>query len=200
MKTIKRITNIILILTLLNMLTSCHYYYKVNHGDVEYLQKAFVDDTIKTCYNGNITKNQYYIVHYKDSAWHLKDLIVGFDTIKGIIEELPSEHMKYKTTKANEKNRYIENNKLDETDVLNEFHIYTNEVEYIDKLSSIPVSSIYNIELYDRDMLATNRSWTIGSIPMGIALRLFTTYSTLSAVLIFYISTQEDPFGTILTY
>jgi len=142
------------------MISGC-YYYKVTKSsgpprdDISKIQDS----------------QKFIILHLDDKAWQFTGIIVDDGSVTGKISELIG-HEKYKTTNPERANRYIRRARLNESDVLNEVHIYVNGFSETENGKiTIPTSDIQKIELYDKDSGATTASWVFGSL--GVAAGAF---------------------------
>lgn len=99
---------------------------------------------------GNMqNQTKYFILHDGDKAWHITDLSISDESIKGIITPLVG-HQKYLTTKPTWANRYKESSEGSE--ILNEVHIYVSKYSSADdSIINIPVNAVEKIEVYERD-------------------------------------------------
>jgi hypothetical protein len=135
------------------------YYFRVNRTPeptASDLQKTPLD-------------RKFVVLHFNDQAWHFTNIVLYDDTIKGIITPLVG-HEKYKTVKPEAANRYKKTVKHDESEILNEVHIFTTEVLSLGTYNvSVPVKAITRIDAYDEDKAATVASWTFSAIGVGAA-------------------------------
>jgi len=100
-------------------------------------------------------EHKYIIVHLDDKLWQLSDIIIEQENITGKISDLSS-IVNYKTVKKDAPNRY----KKDESQILNEVHIYTTEFTKIGSTKiTFPIKAISKIEVYDKATGATIASW-----------------------------------------
>ena len=156
-KDVKQFISWIVLIAFLNLIHGCHFYYKVNKS-AEPPGPAlikFQDDY------------KFIILHNADSVWKFKNIVVDEDTIRGTITKLV-DHNKYKTTNPERSNRYKKSSKINESEVLNEVHIYmTESTQPSDTLISIPTAAIDKIELYDPAKGATVASWIFGGLGIG---------------------------------
>lgn len=151
--------SIVVLIAFLNMIVGCHYYYKVGTG------YNVPSERIIEMQN----KKEYFILHQKREAWHLEGIKIKGDTLSGVLRKLPASYMKYKTTDPQIVNRYKKTQKIDESAVLDEVHIYTSDyVKSEDGRISVPLSAIQKIEIYDPAVGATIASWLFGALG-GIA-------------------------------
>lgn len=154
---ISRPVTLILILSLIFTTSGC-YYYKVTRSTgppKEAIEKMQVD-------------NKFIILHLEDKAWHLQDVVVNESSVTGRITVLTG-HESYKTAKPDAANRYYKSIAYDQSDVLNEVHIYVSGfTEAISGRISIQPGDINKIEIYDKDSGATAASWIFSGIGIGL--------------------------------
>ena len=75
------------------------------------------------------------------------------------------DHEKYKTTDPDRPNRYKKNSNINESEVLEEVHIYTNDLSTPDYPNvAIPIEAISKLEVYDKAKEATTASWVLGTL------------------------------------
>ena len=109
-------------------------------------------------------EHKYIIVHLDDKLWQLSDIIIEQENITGKISDLSS-IVNYKTVKKDAPNRY----KKDESQILNEVHIYTTEFTKIGSTKiTFPIKAISKIEVYDKATGATIASWAFSGLAVGI--------------------------------
>ena len=116
-------------------------------------------------------EHKFIILHLDDKAWQLSDIIIEDQTITGRITDL-SNILNYKMVNPDVPNRYRKNFSKDESEILNEVHVYTTEFTKNEKAKVIiPIKSITKIEVYDKATGATIASWGLSGI--GAAAVLF---------------------------
>jgi hypothetical protein len=136
------------------MTSGCHYYR--------------VHSSVKP-YPAVIQKMQdeqkFIILHLDDKAWHFTDIKTDENNVTGTISLLTGHEM-YKITNPDKANRYVKAKQFDQSDVLNEVHVYTSDVEITDQVkASVPASAITKVEVYSKAKGATAISFL--SIPLG---------------------------------
>ena len=134
------------------LLPGCKYFYKINT-----LKK--VTPTEVTKYN---FQNKYLILHQGFSAWHISELAISDNNIKGQLTELPENRVRYQSSKPKRIHRY---KKRTEFYVLDEVHLYLNDT-LVPKLHQgdtigIAVSSISKAEVYQKAVGRTTVSWVV---------------------------------------
>lgn len=142
----------LLILALLNVNFGCSYYYYKVEKDPS-MEKL---DKLKE-------SPRYLIIHQSDLAFHLSNVKVdqANQTMSGVLQVLPPEHLKYKDTKKRPgaSNRYQKTSTskvVGTPHVVNEVHIYVDNLTLQENEPLlIPFNSIKRIEVYDRDIGAT---------------------------------------------
>lgn len=154
---ISRPVTLILIFSLTVMTGGC-YYYKVTRSAGPSRE---VIDRMQA-------ENKYIILHLEDNVWHFQDVVVNESSVTGHISLLTG-HENYKRTKPDAANRYYKSKTFNQSDVLNEVHIYVSGfAETPDGRISIQEKEIQKIEIYDKDSGATAASWIFSSIGIGI--------------------------------
>lgn len=143
----------LLLLSFLTMTNSC-YYFKVNRSTEP------PPNTISKMQD----EHKFIILHIDDKAWQLSDIIIDQENITGNINDLPSIEM-YKIVKTDAPTRYKKN----ESQILNEVHIYTTEFTKIGSAKiTFPIKAISKIEVYDKATGATITSWTFSGLAVGL--------------------------------
>jgi hypothetical protein len=149
----------VMIFSFMAMTSSCHYFKVVRPTDqpqnvISKMQEA----------------QKFIILHCNDKVFQLKDIKVNEEALTGVTSQLVG-HV-YRSVKPDAANRYIKNNTLDESYLLNEVHVYVTEYTSTDANHiSIPAKAIEKIEIYDKDKGATAASWVFSSI--GVAAGAF---------------------------
>lgn len=154
---ISRPVALILILSFIFTTSGC-YYYKVKRSTGP--PKETIDKLQ--------AENKFIILHLEDKAWHLQDVVVNESSVTGRISVLTG-HESYKNTKPDAANRYYKSLIFDQSNVLNEVHVYVSG--FADTVSgriSIQPGDIKKIEIYDKDSGATAASWIFSGIGIGL--------------------------------
>jgi hypothetical protein len=114
------------------------------------------------------TEQKFFILHKLDSAWNISNVRIVDSSICGRLAEIPTVHMKFKSEDG--KFRYIKSK--NESEILNEVHIYFNGVYTIQENGiCVPISEFYKMEIYMKDKGRTVGSWVapgLGSVVIGI--------------------------------
>lgn len=148
---VNRVASIISLIAFLNLIHGC-YYYKVSMVSKTPGPELMNLEGLK----------KFIILHSGENAWQISDIVVAGDTIKGVIHTLFG-HEYYKNTDPVSPNRYTKTVVNDESEVLNEVHIYlTKEIKPQGRNISFSSNEIGRLELYDPDKAATNSSWIFG--------------------------------------
>jgi hypothetical protein len=178
----------LLILALLNVNFGCtYYYYKVEKKpSIEKL------DLLKESPN-------YLIIHQSDLAFHLSNVKVdqANQTMSGVLQVLPPEHLKYKDTKKRPgaSNRYQKNSTskvVGTPHVVNEVHIYVENLSLEENQQLvIPFTNIKRIEIYDRDIGATVLAvlGTYAAVGLIVSIIILLTKSSCPFV---YVNTGDE--------
>jgi hypothetical protein len=134
---------LIFLASYINLMIGCTYY-KVNNVDP--LSNASIAEEVQH-------KEKYIILHERDTAWHIKDIILNEEgqEIKGNTEPLPSNHFFYKKAKK-EHHAYKYKKRAGMVKPGHEIHIYTSGSLLTGPQSevTIPFSSIDKIQVYDK--------------------------------------------------
>jgi hypothetical protein len=161
-KEVNQIISWIVLGAFLSLIQGC-YYFKVNKSP----------EPAAPALTSLQSDKKFIILHNGLNVWHFTDIIAGEDSIRGTITQLVG-HEKYMETNVEKVNRYKKNGKNSEADILNEVHIYVNELsQRADTIASIPVKAVEKIEIYDPATGATTASWifgTLGTIALGAAI------------------------------
>jgi hypothetical protein len=161
-KEVNQIISWIVLGAFLSLIQGC-YYFKVNKSP----------EPAVPALTSLQSDKKFIILHNGLNVWHFTDIIAGEDSIRGTITQLVG-HEKYMETNVEKVNRYKKNGKNSEADILNEVHIYVNELsQRADTIASIPVKAVEKIEIYDPATGATTASWifgTLGTIALGAAI------------------------------
>jgi len=179
-KFVNRPVRLIIVITLLSQIQGC-YYYKVTRSTEPPAPAVLkLQD-----------ENKFIILHYGDSAWQFKDIMADDNTITGGIFLLQG-HEKYRTTDAQGANRYKKRATKDESEVLNEVHIYTSELVQSESVQvSVPIKSINKIEIYDPAVGATIASWVFSGLGLAIPVVFVVALLTKESCPFIYISDDD---------
>jgi len=179
-KFVNRPVRLIIVITLLSQIQGC-YYYKVTRSTEPPAPAVLkLQD-----------ENKFIILHYGDSAWQFKDIMADDNTITGGIFLLQG-HEKYRTTDAQGANRYKNRASKDESEVLNEVHIYTSELVQSESVQvSVPIKSINKIEIYDPAVGATIASWVFSGLGLAIPVVFVVALLTKESCPFIYISDDD---------
>lgn len=151
-KTLRHVFTVVIIL-LSAPFTGCHY--------LRVHRSAGTSGEEVGRYQG---EGKFIIVHLGDDAWHLTDISVGPDTIKGTLTPFagrdlhinagPDKPVRYRTSPAH-----------DETEALNEVHLFTTEmITFHSGQASIPVNAITSADVFDKATGTTIAAWTFGAM------------------------------------
>jgi hypothetical protein len=150
---VNRFLLLFIVITIINLFDGC-YYYKVNRSqDPPGPMVMQLQD-----------ENKFIILHHGDSAWHFTDVFANDKNISGSIFKLEG-HDKYRSTVPEKANRYRKGGNKDESEVVNEVHIYTSELTLEELIRvTVPMTGIEKIEVYDPAVGATIASWVFGGL------------------------------------
>jgi hypothetical protein len=130
-------------------------------------------------------------IHLDDKVWHLFEIKINEENISGVIENLSSFETIRKVN-PDGANRYRKNDTKNESEILNEVHIYVKEFVKNDSTRiTFPVTAVDKIEVYDKATGATVASWTLSAVAIaGAAFGIF--------IIILLLTKESCPF--IYTY
>jgi hypothetical protein len=140
----------IAVLVFLNLMTGCSYYYQVQTSNRMTAEEL-------TAFNNS---NKYFILHLSDTAWHLYNVTVNDNSFTGAISPLTRDHLKYKTEKG-EFTYIIGTEERDESDIINEVHLFYNGNDLWMKGTDVAgsFSSITKVDVYMENKEKTTWSW-----------------------------------------
>jgi len=151
-----RIARTVLVFSLLLSLCSlpgCMFYYKVQTVNKVTPHEMKRYDSL----------NKYFIIHQRDSAWHLSKPGFAEIGLSGELSALPENHRKFLTTKTKGGNRYIKNKNPYESCVLDEVHLYISDSLVPERYDSGRVlfasTGIMKTEIYKKAKGRTTVSW-----------------------------------------
>jgi hypothetical protein len=145
----------LLAFAMLNLTISCNYF-KVTSSPKSSEKIAELNNAGKTI-----------IVHFNEKKWLLTDVQVKNNTVTGRLNEYQMPPTR-KPVRPNKPNRYTKTSPIDQRYLLNEVHLYLDELAGKDNdLVSIPVSTINRIDIYVKDTGATANSW-VGGVLLAI--------------------------------
>lgn len=111
-------------------------------------------------------EQKFIILHLEDNVWRLLDIKTDEKNVTGTLSFLIGHEM-YKTANPDKANRYKKVNRLDQSDLLDEVHIYVSELAITDQVKvSVPTDAILRVEVYSKARGATAFSYL--SLPLGI--------------------------------
>jgi hypothetical protein len=171
----------ILLIAFLNLIQGC-FYYKVRKSEGP-VQPALIKVQ---------SDRKFIILHQDKQVWHFTNIIVNENTVSGTISKLIG-HTKYTTTLPEGVNRYKKNGKKDESEVLNEVHIYiTGSIQPTDIAVSFPIKSINKIELYDPASGATTASWIFSGLAIALPVLAIIVALTKQSCPFIYVSEENN--------
>jgi hypothetical protein len=157
-------------------------------GCFQYFYKTNTRNTIDTFAIQQLqAANKYFIVHFRDSAIALNNIMVSNEKIEGSMVQLLPEHKKYlnpdkttvttQTTRFSPKKTHYRVKAADRNNTLMEVHLYVDEDIRKDQVQlSLPVSSFKRIDVYalDREATTANHILSIvgGTLLIGSAVAL----------------------------
>ncbi len=148
MKIFLAITSVFFIV---NLLTGCGFYYKVQSNDHQFKK----EDLVKF-----IQEDKYFILHETDTAWCLSNIKYNDTLFTGMLSPLTNVHMKYKT--ENGEFRYKINCATNENGILNEVHLYvSSDVVVNGKSFKGNYNAVFHVNVNSKDKGRTIRSWVL---------------------------------------
>jgi hypothetical protein len=155
-----RLIACVILVSLIIMPSSC-YYYRINRSQAPYSPE------VKRLHE----EGRFIILHIDDNVWHLTDITVDEMQMTGVISELRGHDM-YKQATYDKPIRYRKSATNDQSEVLNEVHIYVSGFTRSDlNRVSIQLDAVEKIDVYDRATGATIASWGLASL--GTAATVF---------------------------
>ena len=156
--------NIIIILLITALLTSCSNYYKV----ITINKSATTDFT--TTLN---MKNKFFILHNDSAVFSMENISLQDNntTIKCGLSTVPDNHKLHLPGQENKKLKYRNGkNEYDESEVLNEVHLFlSSNINFNDGANEIALDNVAKIEIIEKDKLKTKRSRVKGIIITTVA-------------------------------
>ncbi|WP_423129219.1 hypothetical protein [Gaoshiqia sp. Z1-71] len=150
----------ILILLFLGFLSGC-FYYKVTEHDR--LTPQNLDELN--------AKNKYFILHQGDFAWQLNDLKIENDILTGFASPLTDDKIRQLSlVDSNVSKRYYKNKKKNNSAIVNDVHLYVDDMSVSSDVARIPLENITKMEIFDKNRGATTASWVAGTIGITAAL------------------------------
>ena len=150
-----RFISCLLIVSMLNLLAGCMNYFKVRKATGSVVENM----------DNFSSQNKTIVLHFYDKAWILDSIDISSDSLKA---KTYKEYISVlnKPVKPSGANRYITKASNNQSSVLNEVHIYTNELSRFPNSQkiSVPLTSIQKIDVYEKDEAATMGSWALGII------------------------------------
>ncbi|HEY3371494.1 MAG TPA: hypothetical protein VGK10_11630 [Prolixibacteraceae bacterium] len=143
-----------MVLAMFNLTIGCNSFFKVKSS------KRPPSETITQLNNAKKT----IIVHFDEMKWLLTDVKVENDTVKGMLNEYKKAPT-FKPVKPDKPNRYLTRATNNQRYLLNEVHLYLDEmIEPTNNRVLIPVSAINKVDIYDPDTAATVGSYFISGL------------------------------------
>ncbi len=141
----------ILIFSMLFQFNGCYYYKAVEKSESP-------DQVIGNPENGN-----FYILHLGNDAWELTITKMTSNHIEAIYMPLEG-HEYYLNTNYDSPNRYRKKGKVNESEVLNEVHIWVKEFEESETGKAVVnFDKIESIIVYDQAVGAIVASWAVST-------------------------------------
>ncbi|MBE0652185.1 MAG: hypothetical protein IH594_00205 [Bacteroidales bacterium] len=148
----------IILVPLMIMPGGC-YYYKINRTEAPYapsIQKLQEE-------------GRFIILHMDDNVWHFTNISVDGTQMAGTISQF-SGHEMYKKATYDNPIRYRKSKTNNQSEVLNEVHIYVSELVVTDQgRLVISLDAVEKIDVYDPATGATIASWGLASLGTAAA-------------------------------
>ena len=153
-----RLTYCFLTFLLLNLITGCAYYFKV-----ETKTRLTPEDIRWEDFN-----KKYFILHSGESAMHLSAPEIKENRISGNLSVLPKTRLQYEHTDPLRSNKY---KRTEINQVLDQVHLYLQK-SLVSALKNgdninLDFSAIQKMEIYKKDKSRTTTSWVV-PITVGI--------------------------------
>jgi hypothetical protein len=181
LKKVNRFISLIIMVMIICLIQSC-YYYKVTKSKEPPAQALLrLQDSGK-----------YIIIHYDTIARRLSDIVADEDSVRGKLSLLV-DHKKYLSTNPDGATRYKKKVLNDESEVLNEVHIFTTGlVKSGTKNVSFPIKGIEKIEIYDRAVGATVASWVFSGLAIAVPVIVVVALLTKESCPFIYVSDNDS--------
>jgi ABC-type antimicrobial peptide transport system permease subunit len=132
-------------------------------------QKFYKTNTVATTDSATLTKlvaeNKTFILHTPDSAFEVKNPTVATDAFSGEKAALNPKYHHYLDPMPNDPNRL---NMKKSGVVLNEVHLYTNNIYTGTGKINLGINQIYRVDIYEFDKKATQNSKTLGIVGISV--------------------------------
>ena len=176
----------IVIVPFILMTSGCNYF-RIHSSEKPY------PEMIKQMQDGQ----KFIILHLDDSAWHLTDITIEDNNVKGVISQLLG-HQLYRYASPDKANRYRAGGVMNQKEVLNEVHVYTDEMNVLrDSYVSVPGNAITRVEVYNKAKGATILSHL--AVPLAMVaggLLIITIIAVLTSCPFVYVYDGADYFFT----
>lgn len=181
LKKVNRFISLIIMIMIISLIQSC-YYYKVTKSKEPPAQALLrLQDSGK-----------YIIIHYDTISRRLSDIVADEDSVRGKLSFLV-DHKKYLSTNPDGATRYKKKVLNDESEVLNEVHIFTTGlVKSGTKNVSFPIKGIEKIEIYDRAVGATVASWVFSGLAIAVPVIVVVALLTKESCPFIYVSDNDS--------
>ena len=181
LKNANQLISLIFMIMIISMIQGCAYY-KVSRS-----QEPPAPTMLKFQ-----DEKKFIILHYGDSAWNFRDIIAADSVVTGYLYPLRG-HDKYRTTNPDGANRYKRSVNHDESEVLNEVHIYTTELaeEGLIK-ASFPAAAVNKIEVFDPAVGATVASYVFSGLAIAIPVIVVVALLTKESCPFIYVSDDDS--------
>ena len=128
--------------------------------------------------------NKYFILRQEANSYALKNITVDNTamTLNGTLSPVDVSHFLYVKAKGRNYKYKKTGNKENETDILNEVHIYSKNSSPVDttKAFTLPLDQIEKIEVIEHDAGRTTTSYILGGV--GITLGVMTVAAVIVAL------------------
>ena len=181
LKKANRLISLIFMIMIISMIQGCSYY-KVSRS-----QEPPAPTMLKFQ-----DEKKFIILHYGDSAWNFRDIMAGDSVVTGYLYPLRG-HDKYKTTNADGVTRYKKRVMKDESEVLNEVHIYTTEMTQQGLIqASFPAAAVNRIDVFDPAVGATVASYVFSGLAIAIPVIVAVALLTKESCPFIYVSDNDS--------
>lgn len=158
----KRLFRILLIFIIFGFQVGCfEYRYRIKEKSTLTTEEL---DHLKN-------EKRYFIFHNGSTLMQLINPTIVNGNLNGEFVLLPYEKSKeqlllngYTYSK-----RYYKNKKRDNSNIVNDVHIYTENPLALKDSASIPLNKISKIEIYNKNKAATTASWVLGTVSSATA-------------------------------
>ncbi len=148
--------SVLLTFAIFNLTIGCRSYFKVRTSAMPTTEAIA----------GISAAGKTVVIHWNEKKWFLSDVQVKNNTVTGKLEDYKRPPT-IKPVRPDRINRYYARNSKSQQFLLSEVHLYVSEfADSGNDRISIPVKSVFRMEIYNKDKASTIISWSL--VPFGI--------------------------------